>query len=112
MSPIRSLSLSNWSGLAVLGQLSDIKKTKHHNGKLRDVTFAEKRIQLQRTDFVGQFKSFVQVYGISIYKIVKVTPRRNYYVFVHQYTIVELNDWSIACIIRAGTSQKGVKTLL
>ena len=43
---------------------------------------------------------------ISIYK------RRNFYDFVNQYTIVELEEWSIASIIRVGTSQNGVKTLL
>ena len=37
LSPIRSLSLSNWSVLSVLGQLSDTKKTKHQNEKLTDV---------------------------------------------------------------------------
>ena len=38
--------------------------------------------------------------------------RRNFYDFANQYTIVELEEWSMASIIRTGTSQKGVKTLL
>ena len=42
----------------------------------------------------------------------KITPRRNFYEFVNQYAIVAFDELSIASIIRARTSQKGVESLL
>ena len=46
------------------------------------------------------YRSFLQLNnGIFIHKNVKVTPRHNFYDFVNQYTIVELEKWSIAPII-------------
>ena len=39
-----------------------------------------------------------------------IEARRNFYKFVNQCTIAELEEWSMAPIIRAGKSRKGVKT--
>ena len=58
------------------------------------------------------YRSFLGLNHILIYKNVKVTPRCNFYNFVNRYGIVELEEWSTASIIWAGTFRKGVKTVL
>ena len=51
---------------------------------------------------------FIKTLHISIYKKKKLRLG----VFENQYAIVELEEWSIASITQAGTSRKGVETLL